>query len=144
MDEKLKKEFINTFLRLKGTKARFLANKGISWEESMLLKKLAVDGNIHGICEIFHITKPAVTYMLNSLEKDGYIIRGINANDRRRIDIKLTAKGRKFVETHINSYEKFLNELLAKFGDGNTKDFIRLFNRFVDVIEEVKEKFENE
>ena len=144
MDEKLRKEFFKTILRLKGLKSRFLAHTGISWEASMLLKKIAVDGNIHGICEMFSITKPAVTYMLNSLEKDGYIIRGIDASDRRRIDIKLTRKGRKIVETLINSYELFFNELLARFGDRNARDFIRLFNRFMDLTDEIKEKWENE
>ena len=144
MDEKLKSDFINTFLRLRKTKPMFLANKNISWGELMLLEKLELDGNVSGFCEKLHITKPAVSYMLNSFEENGYITRSIDPADRRRIDIKLTGKGKNLVETHKNSYEEFFNDVLAKFGDSNTRDFIRIFNRFAKVIEEVKEKWENE
>ncbi|MCL2319315.1 MAG: MarR family transcriptional regulator [Treponema sp.] len=110
----------------------------------MLLRKLELDGNVSGICEKLQITKPAVTYMLNSFEEDGYITRSIDPADRRRFDIKLTAKGKSLVEKHRNSYEDFFDEVLAKFGSNNTKEFMRLFKRFADVIDEVKEKWGNE
>jgi len=144
MDENLRSEFIKTLLRIRESKYRFLTGKNVSWVELMLLIKLEADGNVSGVSDMLHITKPAVTYMLNSFEEDGYITRGTDPNDRRKIDIKLTAKGKKFIETHKNSYEGFFNDVLAKFGDRKIKEFIRLFNKFADVMDEVKEKRENE
>ena len=144
MDVKLKNEFMKTFFRLQKIKSRFLASKDIAWSAIMLLKKLDTDGNTDGICDLLHITKPAVTYMLNSLEKDGCIIRNIDANDRRRIEINLTDKGRKLVETHKIQHERYFNELLTRLGDKNVRNYIKLINRFADVMDEVKEDLENE
>jgi len=143
MDEKLKNEFINTFWRLMKTRSRLLANRDPSWGELMILKKLEADGNVNGLFERLHISKPAVTYMLNSLEKGGYITRGIDTSDRRRIVITLTGKGKQIVKTHRESYEILINEALAKFGERNCKDLVRLFNRFADIIDELKEERKN-
>ena len=143
MDEKLKNEFINAFLRLKETRGKFLAKGDVSWGELMILKKLEADGNVNGICEMLHITKPAVTHMLNSLEKDAYITRSIDVNDRRRIEIKLTGKGKELIKTHRKSYDGSLNMILTRFGESNIKDFIRLFNHFADIIDELKEEVQN-
>ena len=143
MDEKLKSDFINAFLRLKETRSKFLAKGDVSWGGLAILKKLEADGNVNGICEMLHITKPAVTYMLNSFEKNGYITRSIDANDRRRIDIKPTGKGKELVKTHRKSYDSFLTTILTRFGESNTKDYIRLFNRFADILDELKEEWKN-
>ena len=143
MDKMLKSELIKTFLRLKKIKSGFLMNKNISWVSLMLLKKLELDGNVNGICETLHITKPAVTYILNSFEKEVYITRSIDTNDRRRIVIKLTDKGKKFARDQEKAYERFFEGLLGRFGDSNTKEFISLLNRFGDILNEMRE-LENE
>ncbi|MCL2832839.1 MAG: MarR family transcriptional regulator [Treponema sp.] len=140
MDERLRNEFINTFLRLLKTKPRFPARRWPSWGAMFILKKLEEDGNVNGICEMLHITKPAVTYILNSLEKEGYITRSIDISDRRRIEIKLTGRGRELIKIHIQSFEIFMNEVLTRFGENNSRTFIRLFNRLADIIEELKEE----
>ena len=144
MDEKLKKTFISTFLRLRRAKSKFLINRNIGWGELMLLRRLMLDSNLSEIREMLQISKPAVTHMLNSFEKRGYIIRSIDLNDRRRFDITLTSEGRQIVEDHKNTYENFFDDVFTRFGEKNTKDFIKLFNRFADVIDEVKEKRKNE
>ena len=143
MDEKLKNEFVNAFLRFRETRTRFLATRELSWGAMFILKKLELDGNVSGICEKLHITKPAVTYMLNSLEKDGCITRSIDINDRRRIDIKLTGKGKDLMKTHRRSHEVLIDKVLTKFGESNSKEFIRLFNCFADIIDELREERKN-
>lgn len=40
-----------------------------------------------------YITKPAVSQMLNTLEKKGYVIREIDKSDRRKIAVALTSEG---------------------------------------------------
>jgi len=143
MDEKLKNEFISTFGRLMKTRSKFLVSRDPSWGELMILKKLEADGNVNGLFERLHISKPAVTYMLNSLEKGGYITRAIDTNDRRRIVINLTGMGKEIVKTKKQSYEFFFNEVLVRFGERNCRDLIRLFNRFADIIDEIKEEKRN-
>ena len=140
MEEELKNEFINALLRLFQSRFGFMPAKDIGWKALMLLTRLELNGNVDGACEMLHISKPAVTYMLNSFENERYIFRRINRNDRRRIDIKLTGKGRKLVEVHKKTHEIFLNELLSRFGKNNTGDFIRLINRFADIIDEITEE----
>lgn len=138
MEEQLKSEFINTFLRLIKTKPKFLTNRELSWGALVILNKLEIDGNVSGVCEELHITKPALSYMLNSFERDGLLTRSIDPDDRRRIDINLTGKGKEIVKIHRKSYGIFLDEVLTRFGESNSKDFIRLLNCFADIIDELK------
>ena len=144
MDEKLRNAFISTFLRLRRAKSKFLTNRNIGWGELMLLKRLMLDSNLNEIREMLQISKPAITHMLNSFEQRGYITRSIDLNDRRRFDITLTSEGRQIVKEYKNTYDNFFNDVFTRFGEKNTKDFIKLFNRFADVIDEVREKRKNE
>ena len=143
MDEKLKNELIGTVLRLKKAKSGFFSGGNISWEVFMFLQKLNEEGNAGSIGEMLGITRPAVTYMLNYYEKQGYITRSIDSTDRRRIDIKLTAKGKRNLAFCKKTHDVFFSEIFARFGDDNARDFIRLFNRFIDVMEEVREDMKN-
>ena len=118
-----------------------MENRDLSLGALVILRKLETDGNINGICEMLHITKPAVTYMLNSFERDGCITRSIDTDDRRRIKIYLTSKGKELIRTNKKTYEVSLNRVLTRFGEGNCRDFIRLFNRFADILEESKEEW---
>ncbi|MCL2880270.1 MAG: MarR family transcriptional regulator [Treponema sp.] len=140
MNKELQGEFINTLLRLKNANSRILTNGGLSWGALMILDKLHQSGNVNGICEKLHVTKPAVSYMLNSFEKGGYITRSIDTNDRRRIDVDLTEKGKELVNSHKKTYEVFLNGVFLKFGEENSKNLIQLLNRFADIIDEMKEE----
>jgi DNA-binding MarR family transcriptional regulator len=84
------------------------------------------------------ITKAAVSQMLGSLEKKGYLTREVNKDNRRRIILSLTGKGAAFIEKTRAETEERLAGIISRFGKANTRELITLANRFSDITENVE------
>lgn len=57
------------------------------------------------------VTKPAVTTMVNKLEKQGYVAKTQSEQDKRVFYIHLTPKGQKIFTATQDIYQKFVGEL---------------------------------
>jgi DNA-binding MarR family transcriptional regulator len=94
----------------------------------------------HAMHEALSVSKAAVSQMLGSLEKRGYIRREIDRDNRRRIIITLTEQG----ETAVNEAEKkmdvLMSRIITRFGEKDTRNFTRLLERFVEVVDESVKK----
>jgi DNA-binding MarR family transcriptional regulator len=77
------------------------------------------------------VTKPAVSQMLASLEKKGFLTREINKENRRCIVLSLTEKGIRFIEKTEKETEKRLAGIISRFGKNETRSLITLINRFL-------------
>lgn len=144
MKKLLRKDFTNAMLRFKSMMEKFFIKSENSFGELLLLRKIESGINAAGMCSALHISKPAVSYMLNSLEKKGCIIREISPSDRRKIDVTLTDKGRELAAVSEAYYEKMFGNVEEKFGEENLKEFIRLIHLLSDIItDEVKGGNEN-
>lgn len=84
------------------------------------------------------ITKPATSKMLNVMEEKGYVERISNKSDRRVVYVKLTKEGEEFLENQNTKFQDFTNKVVEKMGEEDTDNFIRLFGKLYDVIEEVQ------
>ncbi|NLA86495.1 MAG: MarR family transcriptional regulator [Clostridiales bacterium] len=84
-----------------------------------------------------HVTKPAVSQMLNSLEKRGFILREIDKNDRRKISILLTQKGQAALTQAKEYMDQRMDLMLTRFGTENALQLIALLNILADVTEDV-------
>lgn len=144
MENLLRKDFINAILRFKSMMEKFFIKSENSFGEILLLRKIKGGISAAGMCDALHISKPAVSYMLNSLEKKGCIVREISPSDRRKIDVTLTDKGRELAAASEAYYENIFGNVEEKFGEENLKEFIRLINLLSDIIiDEVKGGNEN-
>ncbi len=145
MEDFLRKDFINAFLRFRGIKEKILKKSEINFGEFLLLRRLENETSAVGLDDFLHISKPAVSYMINSLEKKGCIVRNISTSDRRKIDITLTDKGRRVSHDLMDYHEEIFENVEEKFGEENLKEFIRLVNLLCNIImDEVKAGSENE
>jgi DNA-binding MarR family transcriptional regulator len=86
-----------------------------------------------------HFTKPAVSQMLNSLEKKGYVHREIDKNDRRKIVVTLTGNGEAVLKQGKRYFNDRLEETISRFGEDNTRQLISLVNLLTDITEDLKE-----
>jgi DNA-binding MarR family transcriptional regulator len=60
---------------------------------------------VHEIAEKLSVTNPAISRTLDKLEDRGFINRKRDAKeDRRRVEISLTARGSKFIEKMTEGY----------------------------------------
>lgn len=81
------------------------------------------------IANSLHITQGATTHMALRLEKQGYIIRYQNSDDRRCVEVALTALGEKISKAHQDYWEtKILNKMIELLEGYSDEDIERLKN----------------
>jgi len=68
---------------------------------------------VTGLCNLFGITKGAVSQIIKKLEGKNYISRERNMVYGKEIDITLTDKGRIVFEAHLALHEEMDRELLG-------------------------------
>ena len=73
-----------------------------------------------------NISKPAISYILNTLEKKNYITREIDSKDRRKVSISATPEGRAAAEQSKKKFDELWNEILTRFGEDNMRQLIGL------------------
>lgn len=96
-----------------------------------------------GVTEVqkqLHITKSAISQMMTSLEKKGYIERMIDPEDRRKRIVTLTVSGKDVLNKTKETTNHNLNEIFSSLGDENIKQFINLLNQVSDISEDLKEE----
>ena len=91
---------------------------------------------------ILSITPAAVTHMVNSLEKEGYIHRVDSENDRRITYIKPTEKGNMLINAMNANFFDILNQTINFVGEKDAKEFIRILWKVTDFIEQKYESNE--
>jgi DNA-binding MarR family transcriptional regulator len=95
------------------------------------IKEHSGDLSCEKIRQELSVTKPAVSQMLASLEKKGFLTRETNKENRRCIVLSLTEKGTSFIEKTEQETEKRLEEIIKRFGENETCNMIALINRFL-------------
>lgn len=73
---------------------KFVRKEGLAIPQLFTLRYIYYNRpeNLTSIAEFMGVSKPTVTGIIGTLEKDGFLKREMNPNDRRRVDIVLTEK----------------------------------------------------
>lgn len=89
--------------------------------------------------EILHMTRPAVTSLVNSLEEQQCVER-INAEeDRRVVFVRPTAKGVSLVKRLGDELAADIGDVLTELGEEDTKELLRILDRIRTVLENRQE-----
>ncbi len=64
------------------------------------------------LAELIGVTRATLTGLINSLERDGLVIRKASADDRRKVLVHLTADGIAKLEAIIPEYYQCIRELM--------------------------------
>ena len=150
--DQLKEELIRAAMRFKRMHTDFTPEIDINMNEFFLLKGISQSPpcsdksfRLADIHSHLQITKPAVSQMLNSLERRGYILREIDRNDRRKISITLTDKGREILKVTKKHMERKLDMTISMFGEENTRQLINSLTLLADIVDKIqKEKPEGD
>lgn len=86
------------------------------------------------------ISRGAISQMASSLEKKGYLVRETDKNNRRKQIVTLTAEGREAMQQAEAEFDTVLTVFLTRLGEDDTHEMVRLFNRFADIAEEMKQQ----
>jgi DNA-binding MarR family transcriptional regulator len=122
------------------------AKHGINMAELIFMKQIAereADTGYEGtwlsaMSEYLCISKAAVSQMLGSLEKKGYITRETNPENRREIIVRLTKVSEEQLAAHQKVFDHRVDMLIDRFGEQDTKELIRLVNKLADILAEAE------
>jgi DNA-binding MarR family transcriptional regulator len=101
---------------------------GFSYIQYVILSSLR-DGmavNPKDICVQFRHNSGALTRVIDQLAARGLLKRSRRGRDRRKVQLQLTAAGRKAVEGLIPLVVSKLNLALAEFSGAEVEQFVRL------------------
>lgn len=88
------------------------------------------------LAERMEIATSAVSRMLNSIERKGFITRTVNAKDRRNTYVCLTPAGSKILADSTREMGVLWKRLIKRMGDEDTRTLIELWSKLAIIMEE--------
>ena len=86
------------------------------------------------LTEALHLSTGRIANILKQLETKGMIKRVQQKDDRRRFEISLTAKGKKYTEKLFGEVDEFYQTLVKKLGKKDTEELLRLMTKTVTIM----------
>ncbi|MGN1275538.1 MAG: MarR family winged helix-turn-helix transcriptional regulator [Floccifex sp.] len=124
----------------------------LSDDHFMPLHKLYVliqkHGNNHSIyvsklTELTGLLPQAISRSLRSLEKDGFVLRKSDEQDRRKVYVKLTEKGLKQHQIGFEKVKNYVTSIEEEMGKDEMEQFIQLCLNLDQAIVKVNHSMEN-
>lgn len=148
-----KQELMEALHKLKRA-ARFNIPKGgLSRGECYLLQQIAKrngeaeDGapgvRISDLSVYAHMSKPAVSQMLNVLEDKNMVRRIMTKDDRRVVYVLLTEDGQAALDRFFRLADVTMDRLISRLGAEDTDLLIHLVNRLYDILSEMDAREES-
>ena len=106
--------------------------------EMAVLRQLGESGNALTAGDLsreLRMTTSRIAAVLNSLQKKGMIERGEDAQDRRRVLVRLTAAGSAVCEDRKACVRRRLAAIFERLGMEDTREFMRIMGRVFDINE---------
>ncbi len=85
------------------------------------------------LAESAGVTRATITGLVDTLERDGYVTRENDSDDRRMTLIHLTQKGHATLEEILPGHFKQMATLMAPLSEHERKTLVRLLNKIVAV-----------
>ena len=151
MSKEIQNELVQAMFRLKKMMNRGLGrdldNANITMSEFILMREVAENTKesynsmaLTEVREYLSVSKAAVSQMLNSLEKRGYIVREIDPNNRRNIIVILTEEGKTAFEKKNQEFYDRFEMVIRGIGEKDVSQFIAMINKMSDAMGDFEEE----
>ena len=122
--------------------AVILTQAGLTLPRYALLNQLALSGTIPmtEASKQLRITKPAVTHLVDRLEKNKYLKRLSHAKDRRIFLLEIQPKGLSLVRTVQSQVLDILLKALSQFSDQDQKTITQFYAALVQHLAAIPNK----
>jgi DNA-binding MarR family transcriptional regulator len=109
------------------------AEHGFTYMQYVVLMQLRSGAalNVRDICQQFRHDSGALTRVIDQLAERGLVERQRCAQDRRKVDLHLTAAGLKTCEQLIPLVVDKLNRALREFNRPEVEELLRLLGKFI-------------
>ncbi|WP_321971863.1 MarR family winged helix-turn-helix transcriptional regulator [Paratractidigestivibacter sp.] len=88
------------------------------------------------IARRIRLSPARVANVLRALEEKGWIEREHSAADRRRVTVNATEAGRAEYHARCTAFESSTEEFLAKLGEDDAREAVRILRRANQILEE--------
>ena len=101
------------------------------------LEKLETKKNngISGIADSLHVSSPAISRTITSLENKGLVQRNIDRLNRRNTRVQLTALGDEVLNNECDMLCKFMSNVVNRMREDKIKELFRLSNELIENVE---------
>ncbi|MDR1082771.1 MAG: transcriptional regulator [Coriobacteriales bacterium] len=79
-------------------------------------------------------TSARIAAILVSLEKKGFITREIDRQDRRKVLVSITDKGREHAQYEIDKISEEIKAVLRQLGKRDTEELLRILERLLEIL----------
>lgn len=83
----------------------------------------------HELADKAGVTRATVTGLLDGLQRDGFVVRYSDGQDRRKISVRLTTNGLVLAERLVNEHSQWISSLFAGFYKAESALLSRLLER---------------
>lgn len=129
----LAKDFITQVVQMKFSDLNNSINDAMRGEHFILAYVYHHDSALPGeMAEIMQTSTAYVAKMLRSLEEKGLISRTLDVNDRRRILVTATEKGKKQAEKDYACVTDGVKWMLKSLGDEDAAALVRILHKIAD------------
>ena len=96
---------------------------------------------ISNIADSLHVSSPAISRTITSLENKGYVERKIDKLNRRNTLVRLTENGMTVFENECNQIYCFMNNVVNQMGEEKLNELFLLSNELLENVEkEIKSR----
>lgn len=145
MDRTLIEQLMQAMHSFKRVTMTFPPELDLRMGEMMLMKMIASkvmpsgkSANVSDLHDEHHMTKSAVSQILNTLESKGYVKREIDRSDRRKIAVMLTDHGWKTLKQARICMDQELDKVITRLGEDDTHKLIELLIRLKEIAVDVR------
>ena len=147
MDQNLQTKLVHSIFRFKRLISSGLGMDGTDLNMTELILMNGFAGNtadpennvaLSDVRGYLSISKGAVSQMLGSLEKKGFINREIDKNNRRNLIVTLTPEGRKVLERQYSDFSDRLEKIIDQLGENYVRQMITIVERMIEIINELE------
>lgn len=147
MSKEIQNELVQAMFRLKKMMNRGLGrdldNANITMSEFILMREVAKNTKesynpmaLTEVREYLSVSKAAVSQMINSLEKRGYLTREVDVNKRRNIIVVLTEAGQEVYQKKNQEFFDRFEKVIQGIGETDISHFIAMINKMADAMGE--------
>lgn len=86
------------------------------------------------LSEELGVTKGRITAIINSLTRKDMVRLEKVDGDRRKVDVRITEKGKNYIDEKLASTNAFLRSFIDKIGGKDAEELMRILNRTVEVM----------
>src|SRR5688572_5949767 len=75
------------------------------------------------------VTRATMTGLIDTLERDGYVVREPDPSDRRMLSVRLTAKGEQFLQEFLPGHFRIIAAVMSTLSETERKTLVGLLTK---------------